>query len=118
MEYLASKMKPEYGKLLSGESESDEEFIASPPSSSSSSSPFRRAMRWRQRFYILLVSLVSLAIGIIGGGTYQRHYHISCDPPSLPDMDPAIFNSNPEPPRFIRPYCIPIPHLLSQLFVL
>jgi hypothetical protein len=90
MEFLASKMKSEYDKLLSGESEPDEEFMARP-------STQRNGLTWRQRFYVLLVSFVSLIVGIVGGGAYQRHY-ISCSP-----SDPTVFT--PEVPQLIRPYC-------------
>jgi len=91
MEFLASKMKSEYDKLLSGESETDEEFM--PPQS-----PQRKGLTWRQRFYFLLVSFVSFAVGIVGGGVYQRHY-IS----SSPSSDQTVFT--PEVPQLIRPYC-------------
>jgi hypothetical protein len=89
MEFPASKMKSEYDKLLSGESETDEEFMARP-------SPQSKGLTWRQRFFFLLVSSVSLIVGIVGGGAYQRHY-ISCSP-----SDPTVFV--PEVPQLIKPY--------------
>ncbi|KAK5657609.1 hypothetical protein OQA88_3188 [Cercophora sp. LCS_1] len=108
MEFLASKLESGYSKVRAAESESDDELLARPPQQ-------RPGLVWRQRFYLLLTSFVSLGTGLLAGAAHQRHYTV-CSSPAFSDGSHTVFAQD-GPTQVIKPYS-PAPQQYVNKFLM